>query len=305
MGKISAVSSAPRRVVTSGLVAPDPDRPLIIAEGIETGLAAAQLGGSIDDPLPAIATIGKDPDLVPPTCLEIIVASDNDKDDEGFKYAKKLATNLNAPGRIVRIAEPPVSYKDWNDVLTDAGVSELEELRHAITHGEKVKETREVRSMVAAEFMQVKFPPRPYLMRPWLKVSGLAIIHAQRGDGKTWLALSVWYAIGTGQSLLGWRVVKVVRVLYVDGELPGEEMQGERLAFFGELPSNLHILSRDYLERQGVSMPDLADAEGQAFLDDIIERDRIDVIFLNSISTLFRSGVENNAKSWAKFRTGC
>ena len=37
------------------LVRPQPDRPLILSEGIDKGLAAAQIAGGVDDPMPAIA----------------------------------------------------------------------------------------------------------------------------------------------------------------------------------------------------------------------------------------------------------
>jgi putative DNA primase/helicase len=57
-------------------------------------------------------------------------------------------------------------------------------------------------------------------------------------------------------------------------------------------------LSRDLLLNDGVSLPDLATPEGRAFLDAVIERENAEVIVLDSLSTLIRSGVENEAESW-------
>ncbi len=46
-------------------------------------------------------------------------------------------------------------------------------------------------------------------------------------------------------------------------------------------------------------MPDLGDYEGRLELDRIIDQCGPDVIILDTISTLVRSGVENDAESWA------
>jgi hypothetical protein len=54
------------------------------------------------------------------------------------------------------------------------------------------------------------------------------------------------------------------------------------------------------VERYGEALPDLADPKGRAWLDEIIEDNKLDVIVLDSLSTLFRSGmVENDADNWA------
>lgn len=132
-------------------------------------------------------------------------------------------------------------------------------------------------------------------------MSSLVMIHAERGSMKTWLALSVAHAIASGKHLLGWTVERTARVLCVDGEMPGEHLQ-KRLTFFGEPPEALFILSRDQFRERELTVPDLAERDGQDFLDDIIERRQIDVIVLDSLSTLIRSGVENEAESWTPVR---
>ena len=87
------------------------------------------------------------------------------------------------------------------------------------------------------------------------------------------------------------------KTLYIDGELPLSLLQ-KRLQQLGQPSPNLTVLSRDVLLRRGITLPDLAEAEGRDFTDAIVEALGIEVIILDSLSTLIRSGVENEAESW-------
>ena len=92
-----------------------------------------------------------------------------------------------------------------------------------------------------------------------------------------------------------WRVSHAVKVLYIDGELPSALFQA-RLKELGEPTPNLLTMSRDYLFSRNTFLPDLATPEGQDFYDQFIEKHDADVICLDSLSTLVRSGVENDAE---------
>jgi putative DNA primase/helicase len=93
------------------------DGRLLIGEGIETSLAAAQL---FDIPAWAalsangIATI----DLMP-EIRHVIIAADNDVNGTGHRAATVLYYRLAAEGRRVEIIMPPTSGADFNDVLID------------------------------------------------------------------------------------------------------------------------------------------------------------------------------------------
>jgi putative DNA primase/helicase len=91
----------------------DPKAKLIIAEGVETALAAAQLAGG----LPAIAALSAHnlPKINPPPAREYIIGGDNDK--PGIAGAKALAFKLKRSGSRVFITTPKVAGEDWNDVL--------------------------------------------------------------------------------------------------------------------------------------------------------------------------------------------
>jgi putative DNA primase/helicase len=270
----------------------NPDKPLIVAEGAETALAAAELTG-----LPAIAAVSAVnlEAIVLPPCSEVIVAADNDP--TGREAAEAAADRLAVPGRTVRLAVAPGHGKDWNDLLrSDA---DRDELRNALLLAEAVTPRAEVRSVGMEEFMLLQFPKRQFLLKPWLTTTGLAMLYADPGVGKTRLALSIGYAVASGVPLLGWAVEHAAPVLFVDGEMPGELLQ----RWLGELGPSLseqdfQILSHSMLELQGRPMPDLGQQDGREFLDEIIERNRCELVILDSVSTLVRSGVENDVESW-------
>ena len=277
----------------------DPDKPpkkLFVGEGIETALSPAH----ITKYHPAIAVPGGNfRDITPPQAEELIILADNDENGGGLKKAREAAVLWVRRGRSVRIAPAPAPYNDWNDALCDPK-ADRNELCRLLINAELVEpEEYEVRALTMAELMGCNFPPREQLLPPWLATSSLAMIHAQRGAGKTRFAMSVAYTVATGTSMLDWHATLARRVLYVDGELPATLLQLRVKALGAETP-NLLLLSRDILMREArMTIPDLATEEGRAFLDEIIGREKIDLIILDSLSTLMRSGVENDAESWA------
>jgi putative DNA primase/helicase len=155
-----------------------------------------------------------------------------------------------------------------------------------------------LRPLNLAEFLKMKLPPRRLMLAPWLSEKGTAMIYSPRGVGKTLLDLSIGYAVASGDTLLGWSAPEPRRVLYIDGEMIAAEMQ-HRLAaivagFKGEAaPDYFRMLSADVTER---GLPDLATPEGQRVFDDAIGD--AELAILDNISTLCRSGKENEAEGW-------
>ena len=54
------------------------------------------------------------------------------------------------------------------------------------------------RPMTAAELLKMEIPLRRTLLMPWLPEKGAAMLYAPRGLGKTYLSLSVAYAVASG-----------------------------------------------------------------------------------------------------------
>jgi len=148
------------------------------------------------------------------------------------------------------------------------------------------------------ELLRMALPPRQMLLAPFLPSQGLVLLFAKRGVGKTHVALGIAYAVATGGQFLRWSAEKPHKVLYVDGEMPAVSMQ-ERLKMLKLMntkqpePNFFNIVTPDL---QSGLMPNLSLDEGRQALDKLIVD--VDLIVIDNISCLFRSGGENEAESW-------
>ncbi len=154
--------------------------------------------------------------------------------------------------------------------------------------------------LTALELVNVQLPPRETVLAPWLPAKGLAMVYGPRGIGKTHLNLGIAYAIATGGAFLRWRAERPRKVLYIDGEMPGQAMQ-ERLAAIAQsatvtppAPDYFRILAMD-LQELGHGL-NLADDAAQLNLDASIGD--AEVLIVDNISTLANAGRENEAESW-------
>lgn len=146
-------------------------------------------------------------------------------------------------------------------------------------------------------FLSLKIPPRKCLLGPWLPSSGLTQVYAYRGVGKTFFALNVAYAVATGKSFLGWHSPCPKRVLYIDGEMPAADMQSRIRTVRGSdgiEPNNFKLITPDF---QKFETPNLATQEGQKKLEKFTSQ--ADLIIVDNISTLCRTGKENDSDHWA------
>ena len=80
--------------------------------------------------------------------------------------------------------------------------------------------TKRLRVLDGEELLRTVFPARSLMLAPWLPEKGLAMVHAPRGVGKTWIALSIAHAVACGGEFLCWQAPTARRVLYIDGEMP-------------------------------------------------------------------------------------
>jgi putative DNA primase/helicase len=149
-----------------------------------------------------------------------------------------------------------------------------------------------------AEFLALKIPPREMLLAPILPEKGLTMVYAPRGVGKTHVAHGIGFAVATGGLFLRWAAPKPRRVLVVDGEMPGSELQkrlGEIIAgaAIKPAPGAFNLLPADLVEG-GVG--NLADPKVQAALDPWL--DGIELLILDNLSTLTSVLRDNDQESW-------
>jgi putative DNA primase/helicase len=156
-----------------------------------------------------------------------------------------------------------------------------------------------LRSFSVAQFLALEIPPREMVLGPWLPEKGLVMVHSPRGVGKTHFALAAAYAVASGGQFLGFTAPRARRIVYLDGEMPANAMQlrlAALVASFGSEPpdpSFFRILSADLIDG---GLPDLGSDEGQAEIDAVIGD--AELILADNISTLVRTGKENEAEGW-------
>lgn len=158
---------------------------------------------------------------------------------------------------------------------------------------------RPVVAVGAHDLLAYNFPPRDVLLFPWLQSQSLAMIYAWRGVGKTHLALLVAYALASAGRCLQWHSPNCVKVLYLDGEMPGAALR-DRLAAIAagsdtEPPEGFLRFVTPDLQPDGI-MPDLSTVEGQLAIEKVLGDAQ--VIVVDNLSCLARTGKENEGDSW-------
>jgi putative DNA primase/helicase len=270
-----------------------PEDVLLIAEGVETALSVFEaIGASTWAALSAgnMASI-----TIPPQVQVVVVCADND--DPGLKAGTALAERVAKMGKTALLAVPEHQGDDFNDVLIHSGADAISD---AIRNTQEIEapETSSVRLITAGDLLNRDFPPRRNILAPWLPWQGLAMIHAQRGTGKTWVAFGVMCAVAAGGEFLGWTADACTDVLYLDGELPGNLLQQRyaefRRTFGAAIDERISFVRPDL---QDAGMPDLSTPSGQAQIDELITPST-GLIIIDSKATLCRTGLENDAESW-------
>lgn len=229
-----------------------------------------------------------------------------DMDKTGFERKELLCKSLYGKVKRLRVVDlPGLVYqeshgRDVSDWLAEGNTTTqfLEIVSKASDYAPPHAKGK-VRAVTIDEFLEMKLSKREMLLAPFLPSQGLCLLYAKRGVGKTHVALGIAYAVATGGTFLKWHAPSPKEVLYIDGEMPAIAMQ-ERLKRISTSeclkpsnPSSLRLITPDLQEG---AMPNLSTKEGREALEELIQG--ADLIIVDNISTLFRSGIENEAESW-------
>lgn len=235
---------------------------------------------------------------------DVVVLYDMDK--TGIERRDLLLQKLQGKVKRLRVIDPPgLEYqeahgKDITDWLAEGNT--IKQLLEIVSHTSDfipLPYKEKIRAVTMREFLNMELPKREMLLEPFLPSQGLCLLYAKRGVGKTHVALGIAYAVASGGSFLNWEAPCPKKVLYIDGEMPAVAMQErlKRISVAEDVeppdPSFLRFITPDLQES---AMPNLSIKEGREDLEELVQGN--DLIIIDNISTLFRSGVENEAESW-------
>ena len=96
-----------------------------VAEGIETALSVAMACAM--PAWAALSAVGIQSLILPPAATHVVICADNDANGTGERSAHHAAARWLAEGRRVRVAVPPETGTDFNDVLNGNAAAEIGE----------------------------------------------------------------------------------------------------------------------------------------------------------------------------------
>lgn len=143
--------------------------------------------------------------------------------------------------------------------------------------------------------------PRDLVLHPILARQGIGWIYAATGLGKTLFSLNIAYAIASGGSFLKYTCPKPLKVLYVDGEMPYEQLHNRVMAIKkqqGDLDfqDNLHFLTPDKILPHAI--PKIDDpVYGQLFYEKLLLEQEFDVVIFDNLS-MVSSFDTNKGNEW-------
>jgi RecA-family ATPase len=156
------------------------------------------------------------------------------------------------------------------------------------------------------ELMEMDIPQREHLITPWLRERESALIYAAPGVGKSFFALSLSLAVAGGGELVShWSAPQAKRVLYLDGEMPLDDIRDRTMMLAaGAAPEVRKLLGRNlsFAARQGqnceVEFYDLAKEPTRDALLEYAVKNRFALVVLDNLSTLATIEDENAASAF-------
>lgn len=155
-------------------------------------------------------------------------------------------------------------------------------------------------------FVNLKLPNVNMIMAPWLFEGSTHILYAERGVGKTFLAISLSLAVAYATDFGDWEVVHPVNTLYVDGEMLPQQMVERIKGLKVNLKSkvkNWYILSSGINLQRGEAQINIANEHWQNFIYKEVQDKKVKFLILDNISALTSGIEENDSTAWDKIAT--
>ena len=160
-------------------------------------------------------------------------------------------------------------------------------------------------------FLTTEFPQPSYIIEPLVSDQSIVQIVGASGVGKTMFGLAIAGAIATANGLLGMPSVGGARpILYVEGELPGSDIQiriNGMLNVIGKKydPKNFYVSSlQQQLKVNASGFTPIQTEQGLIEIENAIveikkRTGKMPVVFIDNISCLAGGLKENDADAWS------
>lgn len=150
-----------------------------------------------------------------------------------------------------------------------------------------------------AELQTLQVPKREVYL-DWLSERSLVMIYGPRGVGKTMAMLGLAVSLTTGQPFLKWPVQCPPGVLYVEGEMPVDELRDRaKLMAGGTEPTCLAFLPSELVHSRLECDLTLSAAAVRHDIEDYLaSRPALRVLILDNISCLFPGISEDSKQEW-------
>lgn len=165
-------------------------------------------------------------------------------------------------------------------------------------------EVKEYKSITCEDIEGMTPMPIEFVFYPCLPKNGIAAVYAATGVGKTLFTLNIAYAIAIGGDFLKYSCPKPRKVLYVDGEMPLNQLIARVKLIQKDEIDQVNLKNLVFLNPETVlphKIPKIDDENGQNTYKKIIEENQYEVIVFDNISVLSAFD-ENKAHEWEKLQ---
>lgn len=150
-------------------------------------------------------------------------------------------------------------------------------------------------------FLSIAVPPRACYLSPWLREQSIFLITGWRGIGKTFFALGLLDSITKGESFGPWQCEQSAPCLYMDAEMPVQDIQerAKLLDMTGPRKNSLLIYSDAHANQLGLPRADLTNPEWRAAIKKILIDHAVKVWIIDNLTSCTAGLDENSRESWS------
>ena len=231
-----------------------------------------------------------------------------DNDNEGKEHMALVGVSLNGTSASLKLLELPglPSKGDVSDWIagfadkTEAAEKLAVMIENAKPYTPPKKATIEDAVLDSLDFKTLDLPEKKVLLHPWLSEQAIILISGWRGTGKTWAALGILDAITTGQAFGPWQAGDPVSCLFLDGEMPVQDVRARLNNIDHEIDQKapLYVYSDSYANQLGLPRAHLASETWRTTMKRILMTRHVKLWVIDNLASLATGLDENKKVDW-------